>query len=178
MPLLWPFFTIHRYPGFVYPMGMCFLILISLGFHCRKHLLEGYLRVTRQVFWTGSFALLTSLGIIFFKKTPLALRPQALPQSAWWAQRGILLLLVLVIFFLSLWFPEEENRVLEKNSGAAAGCPSPHLISGVCAGLVSGNAYALSAGIFTLPYFVFLSVFGILFFLITRCRNRGLYLSP
>jgi len=178
VPLLWPLFPLQRYSVLVYPLGMFFLLLISLGFRHRDHILAGYLRVTGQVFWTGSFALLTSLGIIFFKKPPIALRAQALPQSASWAQRGILLLLVLEIFFLSLWFPEEEDMALEKKSGAATGYPSPYLVSGVCAGLVSGNAYALSAGIFTLPYFIFLSVFGILFFLITRCRNQGLYLSP
>jgi len=178
VPLLWPFFPLHRYSVLVYPVGMVFLLLICVGFLCREHILEGYLRVARQVFWTGSFALLTSLGIIFFKKTPLALRHQILPKSAWWAQRGILLLLVLEIFFLSLWFPEEENMAFEKNPGAAAVCPSPHLISGVCAGLVSGNAYALATGIFISPYFVFLSVFGILFFLVTHGRKGGLYLSP
>jgi len=152
---------------------MVFLLLISLGFRYRKNLLAGYARVIREVFWTGSFALLTSAGIIFFKRTPFALRHQTLPQSAWWAQRGILLLLVLEIFFLSFWFPEEEEDTV-----SGEGCPSPYLLSGICAGIVSGNAYVLSVGTFTLPYMIFLSVFGILFFLIARCRHKGVYLTP
>ncbi|MEW5800988.1 MAG: metal-dependent hydrolase [bacterium] len=172
VPLLWPLFPLQRYPRFLHPVGMSILLLISLGFRCRGHLIEGYYRATRKGFWIVSFVFLTGIGMTILKKKPLSLKSQALPQSAWWAQRGVLLLLALGILFLSLWFPEE------KTPQPGFLCPSHYLLSGVLAGLVSGSAYALCIGILTLPYPVSLAVFGLFFLLLARCRKRGVSLPP
>ncbi|MCL6584585.1 MAG: metal-dependent hydrolase [bacterium] len=171
VPMLWPL-SIQRYPKIVYPLGMVILFLISLGFHYRTYNHEeGYRRVTpRQIFWAVSFALLIGVGIFFLKRIP-PLQMQVLP-SVRWAQRGGFLLLIGEVLFLSLWFPDKENPKF------SSPYPSPYLFSGVCSGLVAGVAYILSAGMVTLPYFLFLIALVVLLVMIARCQQQGVHLSP